>query len=112
MARLSIIVCDLCKKMAESTNHKLQIVGGRGDDKVVSKAEICQACFDDIKRRLDSTVSLSNITDTNRGATAVSSAPVTPLATRRKPAFSCTHTNTKFDSPFIICLDCGDKEKI
>lgn len=111
MARLSIIVCDLCKKMAESTNHKLQIASGRGDGKVAQKAEICQACFDDLKRRLDSSVSLNNITQPR--AAAPSDGPITPIASRRRPPTDgCTHSNSKFDSPFVICLDCGDKQKI
>lgn len=112
MARLSIIVCDLCKKMAEATDNKLQISSGKGDEKVVHKAEICQMCFDELRAKLDSSVSLDRITQQSRPI-AQPSEPVTPIATRRRPPpDGCTHSNSKFNSPFVTCLDCGDQQKI
>jgi hypothetical protein len=116
MAKISVIVCDLCKKLTESVGHKLQLSSGKGEGRVSAKAEICQGCYDGLKSKIDSPLNLGALTapaqskKAGDGAIVPSSAENIAASPRRNPPGPCTHTDTKFESPFIICLNCGMRE--
>lgn len=111
MARLSVIICDLCKKLSQSAGNKLQLFSGK---KLDVKGEICQKCFDDIKAKFSAEVNLETLNQptarkVHDGAIVPSTAD-NVAASPRRATTGCVHKNTKFQSPFIICEDCGARE--
>lgn len=113
MARLNVVMCDLCKKISKTDEPGLlKATRGRGESKQVINAEVCDSCFYDLQTKIDKIVTLDAI-----GATPNYGPPPgvlrTPIA-KRGPVESsmCKHIRTEFKSPFVHCLDCGNQEKI
>jgi hypothetical protein len=112
MARLNVVLCDFCKNISKTDVEpaKLRIVKGRGEDKINIQAEICDACLENFKKKIEQPVSLENLSKPQ----AAPGGLVTPIASRRRPTdlANCEHKRTEFRTPFIHCLDCGNQEKI
>ena len=113
MARLNVVLCDLCKKISKTDSPAiLKAVKGRGEDKQVISAELCNSCFDDIKAKVDKIVSLDTITSGQPQAPGAQEGLRTPIASKRRPELNaCKHLNSDFKHPFITCRDCGNQEK-
>jgi hypothetical protein len=61
MARLNIIICDLCKGMSKVTlPYGMTLQSGKGKDREVTKAEICQKCYEDLSQRIQSDFDFNN----------------------------------------------------
>ena len=61
MARLNIIICDLCKNMSKVTlPFGITLQSGKGKNKELTKAEICQQCYDATRGRIESDFDLNN----------------------------------------------------
>ncbi len=55
MARLNIIICDLCKSMSKVTlPFGITLQSGKGKSKELTRAEICQNCYDLTLSRIES----------------------------------------------------------
>lgn len=120
MARLNVVLCDLCKKISKTDSPAtLKAVKGRGDDKQVISAELCSDCFDSLKAKIDTVVNLDTLTGAPTKRHEYPGEPGntphelrTPIASRRRPELNaCKHLNSDFKHPFITCRDCGNQEK-
>ena len=61
MARLNIIICDLCKSMSKVTlPFGITLQSGKGKNKELTKAEICQKCYDSTRSRIESDFEFNN----------------------------------------------------
>jgi len=120
MARLNIIICDLCKQMSKVTlSFALTLQSGKGKDKEVTKSEICQKCYDNLKGRIKSDFDFNNsfspqprveIIDIANGEVIVPSKLNTVIAPPPQP--SCLHEIKSFEPPNNVrCRDCGEEWK-
>ena len=117
MARLNIIICDLCKSMSKVTlPFCITLQSGKGKNREVNKAEICQGCYDNLYKKIESDFEFNNSfssqprmekVDITHGESIVPS-NLNNVAPPPQP--SCLHDRTSFDPPSNIrCRDCGEE---
>lgn len=118
MARLNIIVCDLCGvKQTDAPQNKLSIKQGKQPP---IKGEICDTCASDLIDRVKYEKTGTNLVAKKQIAskTADGDAIVPSALTNEqikhsnKKSTVCTHERTSFEPPNLICKDCGDKTPI
>ncbi len=115
MARINIVVCDLCGETQKaSIDNKLSIKVGKDKPR---KAEVCAACTKDILERLDAdktTIQPKKTKQTgDNGEIIVPSALTNErIKHSNQKKVVCAHERTSFEPPDLICKDCGDKTPI
>jgi len=121
MARLSIIICDLCKSMSKETlPFMLSLQSGKGKNKEVTKAEICSTCLNELKSKIESEFNITNNfsqetkvekKEIAAGETIVASQLNNVTAAPARP--ECTHDANEFEPPNnLTCKDCGEQWKV
>lgn len=119
MARLSIIICDLCKSMSKVTlPFCITLQSGKGKTKEVKKADICQGCYDNLYKKIEHDFEFNNSflpqpkvekVDIAEGESIVPS-NLNNIVPPPRP--SCLHDRTSFEPPNDIkCKDCGEEWK-
>lgn len=129
MARLSIIVCDLCNVPShtirkgtskEELPYNLSLQQGKGKDKEVHKAEICKKCFDGIITKLSDDFNVNTLPQINmkqvvnippkviaEGETIVPSSAENITDLPSKNENTCSHEKASFEPPGKMkCRDC------
>ena len=118
MAKLNIIICDLCQSISKvELPFTITLQSGKGKDKEVTKAEICITCYNELYKRVELDFDFNNsltpqprkterveITD---GETIVPS-NLNIVATQEQ---KCYHDKTSYDPPNLTCKDCGEEWK-
>jgi len=115
VARLNIIICDLCKSISSATlPFALALQSGKGKDKEQTKAEICQKCYDSIYKKIESDFDFNKSLkpqprlekiEITEGESIVPSKNITSVPLEHK----CPHDKTSFDPPNLRCRDCGEE---
>ena len=105
MARINLIICDLCKKPNNSELY-LSLQDGRGKNKKVVKAEICQLCFEKLTNDINREYSLEPQKRLGEGETIIPSKAENIV---KNPRPKCYHDNNSYEPPYFICKDCGEK---
>jgi len=129
MARLNIIICDLCKGISKVTlQYILTLQSGKGKDKEVTKAEICPTCHEDLIGRVKSEFEFNNsfsskprrehrttpsqdVIEIVEGESIVAS-NVDNIAPPPQPR--CLHDRKSFiedKEDYLRCRDCGEEWK-
>lgn len=115
MAKLSVNICDLCKKMSNEDFSYALAIGKSGKTlKDIRRGDICNDCYDDLIKRLESSFDINKNTQDKVEAKLVPSAGRTPIAGKNtyvEP--ECTHDRNYFDGDknLVICRDCGHTSK-
>lgn len=105
MARLNIIICDLCKNMSKATlQFGLTLQSGKGKNKEVKRAEICQKCYDVLIKKIESDFEFNNNFSLPRVekveiAEGESMVPSNINNVAPPPQPTCPHDKTSFDPP-------------
>jgi len=114
MAKISINICDLCKKLANEDFSYALAIGRSGKTlKDIRRGDICNECYDSLKKRLEGSFDLNNTQD-RAEAKIVPSAGKTPIAGKTiQTEPECTHDRNHFDADknLVICRDCGHSSK-
>lgn len=119
MAKLNIIICDLCQNMSKvELPFTLTLQSGKGKDKEITKAEICITCYNELYKRIELDFDLNNSLIPQprsmekikiaEGESIVPSRTNTVIAA---PKPQCYHDKTSYDPPNITCKDCGEEWK-
>lgn len=118
MAKLSVNICDLCKKVLKEDLPYRVIIRGKTSKAFISPkgtkyGDICIECFEGIITRLESANVLTTINTTQQGeAKLVPSANKTPIA-KGSIEKECSHERRTFDDVrnVAVCRECGNEEK-
>jgi hypothetical protein len=96
MAKLSIVVCDLCKsQITQDATHEIVL-----DDR---RYELCNGCYNDLKDKLSKVFVLPNKKSSDAGEARIPSANLNIVV---KP--KCPHTHKDFDESGVTCSDCKE----
>lgn len=125
MARLSIIVCDLCRTVSnEELPYSLTLQKGRGKGKEVVKAEICSTCFSSFVEKIESDFDINQLPQNKtpkvlekkviaEGETVVPSNIDNITEIPSEYADKCPHNKTSFEPPNRAkCRECGEEWKV
>lgn len=117
MARLNIIVCDLCGT-SQKTDLEGRLTIKFGDIKP-HKAEICEVCVSDLLTRLNSDKVLQTPKPSIKPKVLDNGEVIVPSAltneqikhsNQKKPV--CAHERTSFEESHLVCKDCGDRTPV
>ena len=132
MARLNIIICDICKGMSNVTLlFGVTLQSGKGKNKELTKAEICQKCYDDLTSRIKSDFDFDNSFSSRprleKNRTALLPSPlkveiaegesIVPSNVNNitpPPQPMCLHDRKSFvedKEDYLRCRDCGEEWK-
>jgi hypothetical protein len=121
MAKLSVNVCDLCKRMTKEdlTNRIILGIAGKKPGILdreagsVKHGDICKECHEDLVKRLDDSFVPTTLKLPQQGeAKLVPSANKTPIA-KADVKELCSHEKRRFDDVRMVavCRECGHEEK-
>ena len=115
MAKLNIIICDLCKNVSKvELPFTITLQSGKGKDKEVTKAEICIECYNELYKRIELDFDFNNSLTPQPRKTEkieIDGEVIVPsnLNTAATQKLKCQHERTSFDPPNLICRDCGEE---
>lgn len=121
MAKFNLSLCDYCHKLSKKEfNHFLILRKGKAKGGELTKAEICEECFDKFLSRIEAEVTLDGTNNpikptTNKNQIQLDDdAAIVPSNTDYDTAYNkptgvtCKHENTSFDPPNVTCKKCGE----
>lgn len=133
MARHNIIICDLCKNISKVTlPFGMTLQSGKGKNREITKAEICQKCYDSTRSRIESDFEFNNSFSSRprmetRGAVShLPSSDKIEIAAGESivpsnidniappPQKKCFHEHTSLtdddgEKSYLKCKDCGEE---
>ncbi len=120
MAKLSIIICDLCKKINEAKEeYLLTIQVGKGKDREVTKAEICSTCYEKLSDAINSEFEFNKLPqqqnspgiEIGRGENIVPSNINNVAPPPQLQVDKCKHDSRSLtpvgETTWFVCRDCG-----
>ena len=122
MATMNLSICDLCNAVSKDGLPFRLAIRQKGKKGGAVKAEICQACNDDIASRIESEISFEQINKRKpprqpKGTIELIDEDVARVpsnidydtAYNKTTNSGCGHEQTSFDHPYVQCKKCGEK---